>query len=97
MPRRRFLLESIADGRGVRASEIERPERRGARRLYLIEEASDQKDQEAPDVRITEEHRQLVRNLVAELESALPGEVLMHLGGGVEAAAWRKRALEASA
>jgi hypothetical protein len=88
-------LGSIADERGVRAGEIERPERRSARRLYLIEEASDQ--EEAPDVRITEEHRQLVRHLLTELESALPAEVLMFLAGGVEAAARRKRALEASA
>jgi hypothetical protein len=88
-------LEIIADERRARASEIERPERRGARRLYLIEEASDQ--EEATDVRITEEHWQLVRHLVAELESALPAEVLMFLSGGVEAAARRKRALEETA
>ena len=81
----------IDDERGVRASEIERRGARGARRLYLIEEAS---DQETSDARITEADRQLVRRLVAKLESIWPAEVLMYLSGGVEAAAWRKRAAE---
>jgi hypothetical protein len=84
-------LVSIVDKRRVRAGEVER---RGTRRLYLVEEAS---DQETSDSRITEEHWQLVRDLVAELEPALPAEVLMLLSEGVEAAAQRKRALETSA
>jgi hypothetical protein len=64
---------------------------RGVDRLYLV---GGEHGQESPDVRITEEDRQLVRHLVAELESALSAEVLMLVAGGVEAAAWRKRALE---
>jgi hypothetical protein len=91
-------LESIADERRVRAGEVPRAERpcgarRGAERLYLV---GGEHGQESPDVRITEEDRQLVRHLVAELESALSAELLMLVSGGVEAAAWRKRALEAS-
>jgi hypothetical protein len=66
---------------------------RGSERLYLV---GGEHGQASPDDRITEEDRQLVRQLVAELESALSAEVLMLVSGGVEAAAWRKRGLEAS-
>jgi hypothetical protein len=72
---------------------------RGTGRLYLV---GGERGQEPPDVRITadvritEEDRQLVRQLVAELEATLSDEVLILVAGGVEAAAWRKRALEAS-
>jgi hypothetical protein len=64
---------------------------RGAERLYLV---GGEHGQESPADRITEEHWQLVRDLVAELEPALPAEVLMLLSEGVESAAWRKRAAE---
>jgi hypothetical protein len=88
--------KTIADERGVRAGEIERPEYRSARRLYLIEEASDQ--EEAPDdVRITEEDRRLVRRLVAVLEPAMSAELLMFVSCAIEAASQRQRALEKSA
>jgi hypothetical protein len=66
---------------------------RGVDRLYLL---GGEHGQESPDVRITEEDRQRVRVLVAELEAALSAELLQHLAGGVEAAARRKRGLEAS-
>jgi hypothetical protein len=66
---------------------------RGVGRLYLV---GGEHGQELPDVRITVEDRRLVRQLVEELEPALSAEVLMLVSGGVEAAAWRKRALEAS-
>jgi hypothetical protein len=66
---------------------------RGVDRLYLV---GGERGPESPDVRITEEDRQLVRVLVAELEAALSAELLQHLAGGVEAAARRKRGLEAS-
>jgi len=69
------------------------PRHRGTERLYLV---GGERGQELPDVRITEEDRRLVRQLVEELESALSAEVLMLVSGGVEAAARRKRALGAS-
>jgi hypothetical protein len=61
---------------------------RGVDRLYLVG------GERGQDVRITEEDRRLVRGLVAELEAVLSDEVLMLVAGGVEAAAWRKRAAE---
>jgi hypothetical protein len=64
---------------------------RGTGRLYLV---GGEHGQESPDDRITDDDRQLVRHVVAELESALPAEVLMFLSEGVESAAWRKRAAE---
>jgi hypothetical protein len=64
---------------------------RGVGRLYLVGGGH---GQESPEVRITEEDRQLVRDLAEKLEAALSAEVLMLVAGGVEAAAWRKRALE---
>jgi hypothetical protein len=64
---------------------------RGTGRLYLV---GAEHGQESPDDRITEEDRQLVRDLVEKLEAALSAEVLMLVAEGVEAAAWRKRALE---
>jgi hypothetical protein len=67
---------------------------RGTGRLYLV---GGEHGQESPDDRINDDDRQLVRHVVAELESALPAEVLMFLSGAVEAAAWRKRALQDSA
>jgi len=67
---------------------------RGVDRLYLV---GGERAPELPDVRVTEEDRQLVRRLVAELELALSAELLMHLAGGAEDAARRKRALEDSA
>jgi cob(I)alamin adenosyltransferase len=66
---------------------------RGVDRLYLV---GGEHGQESPDVRITEEDRRLVRQLVEELESALSAELLVHLACGTEAAAQRKRSLEAS-
>lgn len=65
---------------------------RGVDRLYLV---GGEHGQELPDVRITEEDRRLMRQLVEELESALSAELLMHLACGAEAAQ-RKRSLEAS-
>jgi hypothetical protein len=65
---------------------------RGTGRLYLV--GGGGHGQESPDDRINEEERQLVRHVVAELEAALSAEVLMLVAGGVEASAWRKRALE---
>jgi hypothetical protein len=66
---------------------------RGVDRLYLV---GGEHGQESPDVRITEEDWRLVRQLVEELESALSAELLVHLACGAEAAAQRKRSLEAS-
>jgi hypothetical protein len=66
---------------------------RGVDRLYLV---GGEHGQESPDVRITEEDWRLVRQLVEELESALSAELLVHLARGPEAAAQRKRSLEAS-
>ena len=83
-------MSSVPQGQGSRTRRY-----RGTGRLYLV--GGGGHDQESPDVRITEEDRRLVRHVVAELESALPAEVLMFLSGGVEAAAWRKRALEETA
>jgi hypothetical protein len=62
---------------------------RGTGRLYLV---GGEHGQGSPDDRITDDDRQLVRHVVAELESALPAEVLMFLAGGIEAAA--RRAVE---
>jgi hypothetical protein len=63
----------------------------GLSRLYVVEEAG---GQELPDARITEEDRQLVRQLIAHCERIMPIELLMHLSCGIEAAAQRKRAAE---
>ena len=57
------MKESIVDERRVRAGKAQRSEgprgaRRGAERLYLV---GGERGQEPPDVRITEEDRQLVR------------------------------------
>jgi len=91
-------MSSVHQAEPTRASGVQRAERpsgarRGAERLYLV---GGERGQEPPDVRITEEDRQLVRHLAAELEAALSAEVLMLASGPVEAAAWRKRALETS-
>jgi hypothetical protein len=49
-------------------------------------------DQELPDARITRADRQFVRLLLALAESHLCDEALMHLSGGAEYVALRKRA-----
>jgi hypothetical protein len=77
---------SIDDERRVRASEIER---RGARRLYLIEEAS---EHDSTDVRITDADKQLIRELLVGLEAVLSPQVLFHLCCGIEEAVQRRRA-----
>jgi hypothetical protein len=91
-------MSSVHQAEPTRASGVQRAERpsgarRGAERLYLV---GGERGQEPPDVRITEEDRRLVRQLVEELESALSAELLVHLACGAEAAAQRKRSLEAS-
>ena len=81
-------MSSVPQGQGSRTRRY-----RGTGRLYLV---GAEHGQESPDDRITEEDKQLLRCLVAELEPALSAELLQHLAGGVEEAAWRKRGLEAS-
>jgi hypothetical protein len=81
-------MSSVPQGKGSRTRRY-----RGTGRLYLV---GAEHGQESPDDRITVEDKQLLRCLVAELEAALSAELLQHLAGGVEEAAWRKRALEAS-
>jgi hypothetical protein len=85
------MAHSVAQEAARRTGKIARIERRGAPRVHVIEGAS---AQELADARITEEDRQLVRRLVAVLEPAMPSDLLMLVAGGVEAAAWRKRAAE---
>jgi hypothetical protein len=51
-------------------------------------------DQEFADVRLTMADRRFVRRLLTLAERRLSDEALMHLAGGAENAAWRKRAEE---
>lgn len=51
-------------------------------------------DHELPDARLTAADRRFVRRLLALAEQRLSDEGLMHLAGGAEASAWRKRAEE---
>ena len=51
-------------------------------------------EQELPDVRLTAADRRFVRRLLMVAERVLSDEGLMHLAGGAEYAAFRKRAAE---
>jgi hypothetical protein len=87
-------MRSVHQAEPTRAGGVQRAERpsgarRGAERLYLV---GAEHGQESPDDRITEEDKQLVRRLVAELEAVLSPEVLFHLCCGIEEAVQRRRA-----
>jgi hypothetical protein len=65
---------------------------RAAKALHRLDEAG---GGELPDARLTPTDRRFVRRLVTLAEQHLSDEGLMHLAGGAEVAAWRKRAREA--